>query len=141
MRFPYVAVDNQQASLMPRLPLTLALGSQAINVIGLVDSGAAVNVMPYNVGLSLGAKWEEQTTSIALVGSLGNFEARALVVMASHPQITIDKQVRLVFAWTQAENAPVIFGQTNFFMEFDVCFYRSQSVFEVQLKADWFREI
>ena len=136
MRFPYVAVDNQQASLMPHLPLTLTLGSQSLEVIGLVDSGAAVNVLPYNVGLSLGAKWEEQTTSIALVGSLGNFEARALVVMASHPQITINKQVRLVFAWTQAENTPVIFGQINFFMEFDVCFYRSQNIFDVQLKVD-----
>jgi len=69
------------------------------------------------------------------VGSLGQFEARALMVIGSHPQITGNSGVQLVFAWTQAENAPVIFGQMNFFLEFDVCFYRSQSVFEVNAKA------
>ena len=69
-----------------------------------------------------------------LVGSLGQFEARALVVMASHPQITPNEAVRLVFAWTQLETAPIIFGQMNFFLEFDVCFYRSQSLFDVRLK-------
>ena len=135
MRFPYIAFDNQPASLMPRLPLTLTLDNQSVEVIGLVDSGAAVSVLPYAVGLSLGAVWEEQNATVPLVGSLGNFEARALVVLASHLQIT-STPVRLVFAWTQAENAPVIFGQTNFFMEFDVCFYRSQSVFDVQLKVN-----
>ncbi len=99
-----------------------------------MDTGAAVSVLPYQIGLALGAVWEEQTTSIPLVGSLGHVEARALVVMASHPQITPNKAVRLVFAWTQAENAPVVFGQMNFFLEFDVCFYRSQSVFDIHLK-------
>jgi len=66
---------------------------------------------------------------------LGQFEARALVVMASHPQITPNEAIRLVFAWTQAENAPIIFGQMNFFLEFDVCFYRSQSLFDIRLKG------
>ncbi|WP_244913187.1 hypothetical protein [Phormidesmis priestleyi] len=31
--------------------------------------------------------------------------------------------LQLVFAWTQATNVPLILGQVNFFMEFDVCFY------------------
>uniref|UniRef100_UPI0030DCF34B hypothetical protein n=1 Tax=Pseudanabaena sp. UWO311 TaxID=2487337 RepID=UPI0030DCF34B len=38
---------------------------------------------------------------------------------------------RLVFAWTKAPNVPLILGQVNFFMQFDVCFYRSQLSFEV----------
>ncbi|BAZ09747.1 hypothetical protein NIES4071_15570 [Calothrix sp. NIES-4071] len=29
---------------------------------------------------------------------------------------------------------PLILGQANFFMEFDVCFYRSQKLFEVTPK-------
>jgi hypothetical protein len=81
--------------------------------------------------LALGAIWEEQVTAVSLVGSLGQFEARALLVMGSNVQINNSDPVRLVFAWTQTENAPVIFGQMNFFLEFDVCFYRSQSMFEV----------
>jgi hypothetical protein len=43
--------------------------------------------------------------------------------------------VRLVFAWTQADNIPMILGQVNFFMEFDVCFYRSQQAFEIPPRA------
>jgi hypothetical protein len=43
--------------------------------------------------------------------------------------------VRLAFAWTQSGDVPVILGQVNFFMEFDVCFYRSQQAFEVRPKA------
>lgn len=133
--FPYIGVGDLPTSLMPRLPMTLSIDRRSIDVVGLVDTGAAVNVLPYRVGLALGAKWEEQTTSVSLVGSLGQFEARALFVMASHPQITSTDEVRLVFAWTQSENAPVIFGQMNFFLEFDVCFYRSQAVFEVSPKS------
>jgi len=134
--FPYVAANNLPTSLMPRLPMLLSLGGRSVEVTGLLDTGAAVSVLPYSVGLALGAVWEDQTVPVSLVGSLGQFEARALMVMASHPQITGEADARLVFAWTQAENAPMIFGQMNFFLEFNVCFYRSQNIFEVKLKSD-----
>ena len=42
--------------------------------------------------------------------------------------------VRLAFAWSQSDNVPLILGQVNFFMEFDICFYRSQLEFEISLK-------
>jgi hypothetical protein len=42
--------------------------------------------------------------------------------------------VRLAFAWTQATEVPLILGQVNFFLEFDVCFFRSQDMFEVKSK-------
>jgi hypothetical protein len=42
--------------------------------------------------------------------------------------------VQLVFAWTKAVQVPLILGQVNFFMEFDVCFYRSQLYFAVSPK-------
>ena len=45
------------------------------------------------------------------------------------------KPVQLVFAWTQAPQVPLILGQVNFFMEFDVCFYRSQLDFSVSPKT------
>jgi hypothetical protein len=134
MRFPYLTIDNQPTSLMPRLPLTLTIGRRSLEVVGLLDTGSAVNVLPYHIGLALGAVWKEQTATVPLVGSLGRFEARALAVLASHPKITPDTSVRLVFAWTQAEDAPVIFGQMNFFLEFDVCFYRQQGTFEIREK-------
>jgi hypothetical protein len=42
--------------------------------------------------------------------------------------------VQLVFAWTKATNVPLLLGQVNFFMEFDVCFHRSQLYFEINPK-------
>ncbi len=39
--------------------------------------------------------------------------------------------IRLVFAWVENKEAPLILGQTNFFMEFDVFFYRSKFEFEI----------
>ena len=77
-QFSYVSADNIPSSLMPRLPLTLIRESNAVEVNGLVDTGAAVNVLPYGIGSALGAVWEEQTTTVPLVGSLGQLEARII---------------------------------------------------------------
>jgi hypothetical protein len=63
---------------------------------------------------------------------LAQFEARALLVSAAVGPFA---PVRLVFAWTQVLNVPVLLGQVNFFMEFDVCFYRSQLAFEIRPKG------
>jgi hypothetical protein len=41
----------------------------------------------------------------------------------------------LVFAWVKSPNVPLILGQTNFFLEFDVCFYRSIAEFEINPKS------
>ncbi|NER98249.1 MAG: hypothetical protein F6J86_31225 [Symploca sp. SIO1B1] len=41
----------------------------------------------------------------------------------------------LAFAWTSSLKAPLILGQTNCFMEFDVCFYRSKMEFEIKPKS------
>jgi hypothetical protein len=130
-RFDYSSADGSSASLMPRLSLLLHRLSQSTEVTGLLDTGSAVNVLPYSIGLLLGANWDELSIPVSLVGTLGQFEARALVVQATHPQIITDAPVQLVFAWTQSPHAPVIFGQMNFFLEFDVCFFRSNAFFEI----------
>ncbi len=43
--------------------------------------------------------------------------------------------VGLAFAWTQAAEVPLILGQVNFFMEFDICFFRAQAAFEIKPKT------
>jgi hypothetical protein len=43
--------------------------------------------------------------------------------------------VRLAFAWVKTNQVPLILGQTNFFMEFDICFYRSTLEFEIQPRS------
>jgi hypothetical protein len=46
---------------MPYLPLTLSLDGQFLNTEGLLDTGASVNVLPYELGLQLGLVWEDET--------------------------------------------------------------------------------
>ncbi len=42
---------------------------------------------------------------------------------------------QLAFAWADNDNVPLLLGQMNFFLEFDICFYRSRSVIEVAPKS------
>ncbi len=53
-------------SLMPFLPMTLSHNSREIDVSGLLDTGAAVNVLPFSVGQQLGFVWDNETNSITL---------------------------------------------------------------------------
>jgi hypothetical protein len=96
---------------------------------GLLDSGATVNVLPFNLGLRVGAVWDAQTTRVTLAGNLRSQEARALLLK---DRVSDFAAVTLVFAWTRSENVPLILGQVNFFEAFDVCFHRSRRHFEVE---------
>ena len=118
-----------QSTVMPYLPLTLTNGSHSVEVMALLDTGASVNVLPYEIGVQLGAVWENQTVTIPLSGNLAHSEARGLVLsgtIGSFPPIL------LAFAWTQSQDAPVILGHMNFFSEFNVCFYRHELAFEIR---------
>lgn len=117
-----------KVSTMPYLPLTLSNGNKSLEVMALLDTGASVNVLPYEIGLQLGAVWEEQTVPIALSGNLANNEARGVVLSGKVANFT---PILLAFAWTQSNDAPLILGHMNFFAEFNVCFYRHELAFEV----------
>ena len=82
-QFPFVPRDPAlgAASLAPMLPLTL-VASQSLAVFGLLDTGAAVNVLPYAVGQQLGLDWDQQTTPVQLSGNLASVEARVVAVSA-----------------------------------------------------------
>ena len=73
MRFPYLTSDPSQTELdsLPRLPLTLRSEDQHVSAVGLVDSGATVNVLPYDLGVQLGAVWDDRKATIRLGGNLG----------------------------------------------------------------------
>jgi len=132
-RFSFTEIDRSlgAASSLPYLPLTLSYEGTSLPASGLLDTGATVNVLPYEIGRQLGATWDRQTTPVHLTGNLARFEARVLIVSATVGGFA---PVRLAFAWTRASNVPLILGQVNFFLEFDVCFFRSQKTFEVKPK-------
>ena len=119
-------------SLAPILPLTL-IGTTSVSTMGLLDTGAAVNVLPYQMGVKLGGNWERQSVFIPLGGNLAPVEARGLVLSA---QIGNFPVVQLAFAWAKTDAVPILLGQMNFFLEFDVCFHRSRSSFEIRPRPD-----
>ncbi len=134
MRFPFISSQSHegQGSLMPYMPLLLQYKDREVNTYGMLDTGAMVNVLPFSVGLSLGMDWEAQKVAIELGGNLTAYEARGIlvdVVVNEYPS------VKLAFAWTLADNVPLLLGQTNFFMEFDVLFSRSSVFFDVSPKG------
>jgi hypothetical protein len=51
-RFPYVEIDPSlgAASALPYVPITFERNGNVANVSALVDSGAALSVLPYDVG-------------------------------------------------------------------------------------------
>jgi len=134
-KFSYKIIDTSPGMVdrMPYLPVTLSLNGQSLNAEGLLDTGASVNVLPYELGLQLGLVWENEDLSVILAGNLARFEARAVIAEA---QVTSFPLVNLAFAWTKSPNAPLILGQANFFFEFDVCFSRSRSEFEIRPRVN-----
>jgi hypothetical protein len=67
-RFSYKIIDSSLGLVdrMPYLPIMLSLNSQSLNAEGLLDTGASVNVLPYELGLQLGLIWENETLSVVL---------------------------------------------------------------------------
>lgn len=132
LRVPYAALnDAGETGLLPYLPLTLDYKGRATKAVGLVDTGATVNVLPYALGLELGAIWNDSAASFQLSGNLAQFPAQPLILSVVVGPFA---PVRLAFAWTRSDRVPLLLGQMNFLLEFDVCFFRSQRVFEVQPK-------
>ena len=133
-RFPFIERTNSLglSSTLPYLPITLTYTNRSVQAMALLDTGASVNVLPYEIGLQLGAVWEEQTVPIQLSGNLARMEARGLVLSATVAEFP---SILLAFAWTESREAPLILGHMNFFAEFDVCFYRADFAFELRPRA------
>jgi hypothetical protein len=134
MRFKYSTRDPAQleSDALPWLPLVLRVGTQAVETVGLVDSGAPVKVLPFEWGVKLGSAWDDRKAILRLSGSLGRQPAVPIFAIT---EIDGLPAVRLAFAWIKEPGAPLILGQTNFFMEFDAYFYRSKLEFEIRPKS------
>ena len=133
MQFPYVAVPAGAMGYvnMPYLPIRLSNGSQNLDELALLDSGSAISVLPFDIGLRLGLDWQAPMPAIPLGGLLAGNTAKGIapgVQLGSYPA------VQIAFAWSQSPDARLILGEVNFFSEFDVCFHRSRQFFEVKPK-------
>lgn len=130
VRFPYVTrvPGPGQAGKAPFAPIGLTYRGTRVDAHGLLDTGSSVSILPLSVGLRLGADWSRQTTPVPLVGAFAGTQARALTltgVVGPFPP------VRLLFAWAATDAMPILLGQMDFFLKFDVCFYGSRSEFDI----------
>ena len=82
MRFDFTSLPTQkgEGALMPFLPLNLRLDEREMKTHGLLDTGSTVNVLPFSIGLELGAIWEEQKMPLRLRGNLAAFEAHVIFI-------------------------------------------------------------
>ena len=105
-RFRYSVTSPAQNELesLPRLPLLLSTNNKQLKVDGLLDSGATINVLPYQIGVELGENWVEEKALIKLAGNLASFPAIPILVMA---KIADFKPVQLAFAWVKTNNVPL----------------------------------
>lgn len=129
VRFTYhpSGVQTQEGAL-PFLPIVLNHQANPLTVHALLDSGASVNVLPYTLGLQLGAEWEALGQPLALSGNLATAPAKGIVLSAT---VATFSSVRLVFAWSRLDTVPVILGQMNFFQLFNIRFVGAERMFEV----------
>lgn len=125
MRFPY---DPRQR---PMLPLMLRANDRQHEATALVDSGADVNVLPWSAGVSLGFVWQPNKATIRVAGIT---QGAAMPVLLSADFGNV-QGTTLAFAWCQTDAVPLVLGQTNFFMEFDICFFKSRSEFQIVRRA------
>lgn len=133
LRYSTTAPDQDEFDSLPRVPIILAVGDRSLVLHGLVDSGATVSVLPYRAGLELGLTWDDSRAKVRLAGNLGSGLGIPVAMLGTVGEF---KPARLVFVWVPNENIPLILGQTNFFLEFEVHFYRSRLEFEVFPRSD-----
>lgn len=117
----------------PFLPVRIRYRQNEIEAMALVDSGSDINVLPYQLGLNLGADWASREYFQELQGIGGGVAAKRLV---ADLYVEAWPSIRQIFAWARDDDMPVILGQMNFFHEVDVCFHSSQHYFEVDMSRE-----
>jgi hypothetical protein len=113
------------------LPLRLRANGLLQMAAALVDSGTDVNVLPWSIGASLGFVWEPNKATIRVAG-IAQGAAMPVLLSADFGDV---QGATMAFAWCQTDSVPLVLGQTNFFMEFDICFFRSRSEFQIVRRA------
>ena len=130
-QFPYLprGTGNGPHDLAPLLPARLSLNGIDVDVVGLVDSGSSFSILPFDVGAQFGLDWDQLPRGVMIGGAAGRGPAKMVAVTMTFGPLG---PVTQVFAWKRANDTPVVFGQVTFFLNFDICFYRTRGYFEIQ---------
>ncbi len=131
--FPYTPMPPFSGG-MPVIEVCLAHNENSCVVPALVDSGAAMNLLPFECGEQLGFVWNEQRLSLPMGGLLPDAKAFAVpVTLTPEPFGPIE----LAFAWTNVsqERLRVLLGQINFFQHFKITFTAYERQFAIAPRA------
>jgi hypothetical protein len=133
MTYQYTQSPSFPVGMLPLVEISLYHAGHEMSTTALVDSGAMVSVLPYDLGLALGFTWEEQTIPLELGGGVNSLAYAVLV----QGKLTELPPVALAFAWSQktSDEIRVVLGNLNFFQLFDVHFYGHRNVFEIEPKS------
>ncbi len=115
---------------MPFTEIALYHRGYEVTVPALVDSGAAMSVLPYDVGTELGLVWEEQRVPVDVGGVLKDTSAYGVLVRG---EISPLPPAALVFAWVDrtSDEIRTILGQMNFFHHYKITFEAYNDTFEI----------
>ena len=129
-RFAYTSQGGMGA--MPFIPITLeSRGSAVYSAIALLDTGAAISILPNSIAINLRLDWQElEAYPVRLGGVFRGQNGCFVKLKVSVGQLPVQE---IVFAWLQSGDAPLILGNANFFEVFDTCFSRSNDEISVRL--------
>lgn len=98
MRIRYTTTHSSQqpTDVLPRVERLFTANGREPIALGLVDSGATVNVLPYQIGLNLDFEWDADLARVQLSGNLSVFKAMPVAAMA---RLGDFDPVKLIFAW------------------------------------------
>jgi len=115
---------------LPFVPITLEFEKTQLTFDALIDSGATVNVLPYDFGLQLGLSWEMQRRTVETAGFLQGAPVYAVRLLG---QIDSLSPMLLGFAWSQKtrDEIPLILGQQNFFEHVKITFDGRRGIVEL----------
>ncbi len=121
----YQYTDN-----LPIIRIALYHAGHEITIPAVVDSGAMVSVLPYDMGVELGFIWEDQTFPVKLGGTCQGVPAFGVLVRGELAGLS---PVALAFAWTRKTSHEIrtLLGNTNFFQQFKVTFEAYDNSFEI----------
>jgi len=114
---------------LPLIEIALYHGDHKKTVSALLDSGAAMSVLPYDTGLELGLAWEKQTVPVDVGGVLKNTPAYGVLVRGE-----ISHLPPVAWVHRTSDEIRTILGQMNFFQHYRITFEAYNEIFEITPK-------
>jgi hypothetical protein len=127
--YPYIKTINSAFS-RPVLPIQLHHHERIVRAEALVDSGASISILPYEVGQALGLNWETSAQGVEIKGRVRAENSRKILVGL---EVAPFESFLNLFLWVKDSEIPLVLGQINFFAHFDIRFSASKQIFSLQL--------